>query len=306
MEFVEGVPLAKMIEQAGSLPALRVADIVRQAGDALAVRARAWAIVHRDLKPDNIMIAKRATDAICVKVVDFGIAEGSEGDGAQKLTQDGTGHRHAGVHEPRAARRRPARRPERHLLAGAGRFQHAHVRAAIPGRVGAGVDDHATDRPAAKALGEMRPDVAWPAGVQAVMDRALERDATQRYQTAAEFGRDLHRAISRMPETAAAAMGTEVIGIPPTRVAPPGPPVDGGAARGNALLDSGRLGAGNSARTAGACRADGRAAAQVFRPRVGGNGDDRDRSRGDDHDHEAQWEGGEDRCAGDCKSDAAE
>ena len=37
-----------------------------------------------------------------------------------------------------------------------------------------------TDQP--KALGEMTPDVAWPADVQAVMDKALERDATLRYQ----------------------------------------------------------------------------------------------------------------------------
>lgn len=78
-----------------------------------------------------------------------------------------------------------------------------------------------TDRP--KTLAEMRPDIAWPPDVQAVMDRALERDAAKRYPTAAEFGRDLHRAIALMPETAAAAMGTEMIDVPPTRVAPPAP-----------------------------------------------------------------------------------
>src|SRR5678816_1865930 len=37
-----------------------------------------------------------------------------------------------------------------------------------------------TDQP--KPLHEMRPEIAWPADVQAVMDKALERDASIRYQ----------------------------------------------------------------------------------------------------------------------------
>ncbi|MBY0421824.1 MAG: hypothetical protein K2Q06_05930, partial [Parvularculaceae bacterium] len=45
-----------------------------------------------------------------------------------------------------------------------------------------------TDLP--KRLDEMRPDVAWPAELQAVLDKALARDVTERYQSAAEFGRD--------------------------------------------------------------------------------------------------------------------
>jgi hypothetical protein len=78
----------------------------------------------------------------------------------------------------------------------------------------------------------MKPDVAWPADVQAVMDRALERDAKLRYQSAAEFGRDLWMAIDRMPASALAEGGTMVMGappVPPTRVgaAPPAAPAAG-------------------------------------------------------------------------------
>jgi hypothetical protein len=76
-----------------------------------------------------------------------------------------------------------------------------------------------TDRP--KPLGEMRPEVSWPAEVQAVMDKALEREAATRYQNATEFGRELQRAIERMPETVAAELGTQMIQVPPTRVAAP-------------------------------------------------------------------------------------
>jgi len=55
------------------------------------------------------------------------------------------------------------------------------------------------------------------------MDKALERDASIRYQNATDFGRELVRTIDRMPETQAAERGTELISIPPTRVGPGSP-----------------------------------------------------------------------------------
>lgn len=74
-----------------------------------------------------------------------------------------------------------------------------------------------TDRP--KSLAEMKPDRSWPADVQAVMDRALERDVSARYQHATEFGMALYNAIQRMPETVAAEAGTALMGaVPPTRI----------------------------------------------------------------------------------------
>jgi hypothetical protein len=75
-----------------------------------------------------------------------------------------------------------------------------------------------TDKP--KPLAEMKADRSWPADVQAVMDKALERDANARYQSATEFGMALYNAIQRMPETAAAEAGTAVLSaVPATRVA---------------------------------------------------------------------------------------
>jgi hypothetical protein len=83
-----------------------------------------------------------------------------------------------------------------------------------------------TDRP--KTLADMRPQVSWPSDVQQVMDKALERDVAQRYQTATEFVRDLYRAIERMPDVVAADAGTQLLQVPPTRVnpdaSPPPPP----------------------------------------------------------------------------------
>ena len=80
-----------------------------------------------------------------------------------------------------------------------------------------------TDKP--KSLSEMRPDVSWPAEVQGVMDRALERDASLRYQAATDFGRDLIRAVDRMGSHAPASLDPTASkgSAPATRFGPPGP-----------------------------------------------------------------------------------
>jgi len=78
-----------------------------------------------------------------------------------------------------------------------------------------------TDRP--RSLAEMRPEVTWPAQLQAVMDRALSRDAATRYPSAAEFGHDFAKAIERMPQTVATEAGTSIINtpsMPQTAIAP--------------------------------------------------------------------------------------
>lgn len=67
-----------------------------------------------------------------------------------------------------------------------------------------------TDRP--RTLAEMRPDIAWPEQVQQVMDKALARDAAERYQSAALFGREFAAALQAMPSVAATEGATLVIG----------------------------------------------------------------------------------------------
>lgn len=66
-----------------------------------------------------------------------------------------------------------------------------------------------TDEP--RQLSQMKPDVPWPADLQAVMDKALSRAADKRYKSASEFAHDLVQAIDRMPVTSITAMGTEVL-----------------------------------------------------------------------------------------------
>jgi predicted Ser/Thr protein kinase len=218
MEFIEGEPLTALVESSGALPPMRAAEIARQAAEALTV-AHEMGIVHRDLKPDNIMIAKNRDGSDCVKVVDFGIAKAADNQ-AQKVTRTGlvVGTPEYMSPEQLAGDKLDGRSDvyslalvSFNMLSGQLPFPSETAQESMIMRL--------TDKP--KSLREMKGDTPWPPEVQAVMDRALERDAKLRYQTASEFGRALYAAVATMaPESADAGTHVMDLGgtVPPTRV----------------------------------------------------------------------------------------
>jgi len=240
MEFIEGKALTDLIEKDGSLAPARAASIVHQTADALQV-AHDAGIVHRDLKPDNIMVARNRDNTDLVKVVDFGIAKASSSD-AQKVTKTGlvVGTPEYMSPEQLAGDKLDGRSDIYSLglvafncLTGKLPFPSESAQEAMIMRL--------TDRP--RMLSEMRPDLQWPDALQAVLDKALARDANERYQSAAQFGRDFAAVVAEMPSTQATEGATQVIGamnvgagsaktaavpaaapVPKTRVAGQSPP----------------------------------------------------------------------------------
>jgi serine/threonine-protein kinase len=82
MEYLEGLELQKVVDQAGPLPAERAILYLRQVASALDKAhgyvdpdGHARPIVHRDLKPENLFLAHREDGDPLVKVLDFGIAK---------------------------------------------------------------------------------------------------------------------------------------------------------------------------------------------------------------------------------------
>jgi serine/threonine protein kinase len=73
LEYVAGTDLRAAINK-GSIGAERAVHIVRQITSAVGA-AHAAGVVHRDLKPENIMLVDRDGDPDFVKVLDFGIAK---------------------------------------------------------------------------------------------------------------------------------------------------------------------------------------------------------------------------------------
>src|SRR5262249_4983531 len=90
MEYLEGVELAKVIDEGGALEIGRALRIASQICRAVAA-AHAAGIIHRDLKPENIFLVSRDGMSDFVKVLDFGIAKSAELEESRerKLTHPG-------------------------------------------------------------------------------------------------------------------------------------------------------------------------------------------------------------------------
>jgi serine/threonine protein kinase len=73
MQLVRGETLSQRLE-GGALPWERVCLLGSQIADGLAA-AHAIKIVHRDLKPDNILLERREDGSLHARVVDFGVAQ---------------------------------------------------------------------------------------------------------------------------------------------------------------------------------------------------------------------------------------
>jgi hypothetical protein len=201
MEFIEGEPLTDLLEREGALPLARAADIFRQTADALQA-AHDLGIVHRDLKPDNIMLTRRkgAGGGDTVKVVDFGIAKAIGGDeSGQKVTKTGLviGTPEFMSPEQLSGDTLDGRSDLYSLalvlyrmLTGKLPFEATTVQETMIKRL--------TDEPT--KLADARSDLAFPPGLQPVLDTALARTPAERYQSVAKFAADVG-AITGRPGT---------------------------------------------------------------------------------------------------------
>ena len=79
MEFLEGKPLSKIVEERGTLPESEVIEIARQVIMALDDVHKAG-LLHRDIKPDNIMMVARGA-----VLIDFGSARSFAATGKQSI-----------------------------------------------------------------------------------------------------------------------------------------------------------------------------------------------------------------------------
>ena len=195
MEFIEGCALTDLIDQEGALVPVRAAIILRQAADALQA-AHDLTIVHRDLKPDNIMIITGKDGEDIVKVVDFGIAKAMAGDeSGQKVTKTGLV---VGTPEYMSPEQLSGDKLDgRSDIYSLGLVLYRMLTGVLPFQADSAQETmikRLTDDPT--PLVESRPDILFPAKMQAVLDRALARSVVNRYQNAAEFGRDTMDAVA--------------------------------------------------------------------------------------------------------------
>jgi serine/threonine protein kinase len=201
MEYVRGRTLQHEIDDRVVLPLPRVAAIVTQVAEALAV-AHGYGVVHRDLKPSNLLLAIDAGGSLLVKVADFGIAKALRLDLGADLPEDTTGGFMLG--SP------PYMSPEQ--MNGGAASAHGDLwslaviayeamtgRLPFPGRSFAELlASLASGR--FEAASALRPTV--PAAVDAWLRRALARDCARRFQEPRAMAAALRDAIAAPPTRA--------------------------------------------------------------------------------------------------------
>jgi serine/threonine-protein kinase len=220
MEYVEGVSLDRLVTKKGPVSVPLACSFVRQAAQGLQ-HAHDKGMVHRDIKPQNLMVNRKAK----VKVMDFGLARfvGAEEEepagrlpfGAGRPVADPLTNPNLLMGTPDYLSPEQARNSHKvdarsdvyslgctlfFLLTGKPPFAHA------PSLIDK-LLAHTEEGP--PAIRELRPDV--PEGVAAVLERMLEKNPDDRFETAADVASILHPFTRSSGGDEAKVAGFEVI-----------------------------------------------------------------------------------------------
>jgi beta-lactam-binding protein with PASTA domain len=225
MEYVEGRTLKELIVTRGPCPVPVAISYTRQILAALRY-AHKNGIIHRDIKPHNVIVDREGR----VKVADFGIARA----GASEMTEAGSIVGTAQYLSPEQARGAPV--DESSDLYSTGIVLYELLTGTVPFTGETPVEiamKHLSQTPEAPSA--RRPEII-PRDLDLVVLRALAKEPSDRYRSAAELDRDLELvargdAVGAETETAATmvlAGAGALDATAATKVAAPLAPSSGG------------------------------------------------------------------------------
>jgi len=203
MEFVEGESLRSVLTRFGGLPTRKGVDIALQICSGLK-EAHAQGIVHRDLKPENVMVDGQGN----VKIMDFGIARSM--DMATRLTGSMVGT--PAYMAPEQVAGKPVDyRTDIYSLG------------LVLYEVFTGVPAFHADTAVAVALKQMNEaappphtiDPSFPAPIERVILRCLEKEPAKRFASVAELAQALSP--SGVQPSAMRAVAPAMMPHPPLR-----------------------------------------------------------------------------------------
>jgi serine/threonine protein kinase len=215
MEFLEGEDLDAKIQREGPMGLAQAVDYLIHACEALA-EAHGLGIVHRDVKPGNLFLTKSRSGNPLVKLLDFGIAKEAElgGERITQLTHEGSvlGSPQFMAPEQLVSSRDVDARADIWSL-GVTLFDLLTCEAAFDGNTMADLYA-AILRNDPRSLCELRPDL--PRDLERVVERCLEKDAYDRYDTVAELVKDLASFAPKTAQTSIARITKNVAPIAAT------------------------------------------------------------------------------------------
>jgi serine/threonine-protein kinase len=200
MEFLKGKDLVPFTKPGHLLPLPKVLDIVAKVADALGYAHRNQ-IVHRDIKPANIMYEPESDQ---VKVTDFGIARITDSSKTKTGMVLGT----PSYMSPEQLQGKKIDGRSDLFSLGVSLYQLASGKLPFEGDSMAQLMFRIANEPHA----DIRSiDPKLPECLAAIIDKALTKDAGQRYQTGTEMAAELRACLGAMrgakPATTGAAAG---------------------------------------------------------------------------------------------------
>ncbi|MCU0726797.1 MAG: bifunctional serine/threonine-protein kinase/formylglycine-generating enzyme family protein [Planctomycetes bacterium] len=189
MEFIEGRTVLEIIEAEGALGNVRTLDIILQVCNALE-HAMEIGVIHRDIKPANIVITNTGRAVL----VDFGLARPEDTDLALTMTGTTVGTPH--YMSPEQIRGVETLDIRADLYALGSTMYHM-----VTGRVPFPSESKA-EIMAAHLKEPVRLPKDLPAGVPEdvyqIIQRAMEKDRTKRYQTPRRMAKDVETSLRHL------------------------------------------------------------------------------------------------------------
>ncbi len=188
MELVDGVSLDKVIQECGRVSVDRYVTYARQILSALEAAHRSG-IIHRDLKPQNVLVARDGR----LKLTDFGVAHLSSQLSGEKTV--------VGVLTGTPAYMAPEQwRGERPDIR-----SDIYAFACMSYKLLAGQNVFASERVMERHLSEAPPPIRHlaphvPPALERVLLRCLEKEPSDRYQSAADVLQAIEAAVTPMEE----------------------------------------------------------------------------------------------------------
>ncbi|MCY7345654.1 MAG: protein kinase [Pyrinomonadaceae bacterium] len=184
-EGADGDTLKSFINREGSFASDRAVKIAQQIAAALSA-AHANNIIHRQLNSENILLVRTADNAEIVKILDFGTVQNDDGENNFD-SENSTGKLEYLSPEQNSSVAEPDARSDIYSL---GVIFYEMLAGEVPFTAENSMDlllKQANNPPA--PLVSFRADL--PAAIEPIIIRALAKNPDMRYQTAAEFSRDL-------------------------------------------------------------------------------------------------------------------